>query len=80
MRNTAVLDLIGLIAFLPVDWRQFHAFSTVSGSYDEFDLSNENDILEQFLKLAPPTPTPEPATEATTENNGDAKKEVCDDN
>lgn len=23
------------------------------GSYDEFDLSNETDSLEQFLKLAP---------------------------
>lgn len=38
-----------------------------TGAYDDFDLSNENDTLEQFLKLAPPV----------EENNG---KEVSNDN
>lgn len=26
------------------------------GSYDEFEMNNENDTLEQFLKMAPPAP------------------------
>lgn len=43
----------------------------IIGSYDEFDLSNETDSLEQFLKLAPPPP---PADEAND------KKEVSNDN
>lgn len=41
---------------------------TRTGSYDEFDLANETDTLEQFLKLAPPV----------EENNGN--KEVSNDN
>lgn len=46
---------------------QTHAH-TPTGSYDEFDLANETDSLEQFLKLAPPV----------EENNGN--KEVSNDN
>lgn len=38
-----------------------------TGSYDEFDLANETDTLEPFLKLAPPV----------EENNG---KEVSNNN
>lgn len=43
-------------------------FCMNAGSYDEFDLANETDTLEQFLKLAPPV----------EENNGN--KEVSNDN
>lgn len=39
-----------------------------TGSYDEFDLANETDTLEKFLKIAPPV----------EESNG--KKEVSIDN
>lgn len=40
-----------------------------AGCYDDFELSNENDELEQFLKMAPP---PEPEAPAKEE----AKAEV----
>lgn len=40
-----------------------------TGSYDEFEMSNETDALEQFLKMAPPAPEPDAA-----------KNEVCADN
>lgn len=42
-----------------------------AGSYDEFDLANETDSLEQFVRLAPPPPPVE-------EKNG--QKEVSIDN
>lgn len=47
-------------------------FRSSAGSYDEFDLANETDTLEQFFKLEPPPPPP------VEENNG--KKEVSIDN
>lgn len=45
----------------------FRVLSLLLGSYDEFDLANETDTLEQFLRLAPPV----------EDNNG---KEVSNDN
>lgn len=44
------------------------------GDYDEFDMANEIDTLEQFLKLAPAEITP--VSTANIELNGGAKKEV----
>lgn len=32
---------------------------SLAGSYDEFEMSNETDTLEQFLKMAPPAPEPD---------------------
>lgn len=43
------------------------------GDYDEFDMANEIDTLEQFLKLSPAEVTP--VSSAAIELNGD-KKEV----
>lgn len=39
------------------------------GSYDEFDLANETDTLEQFLKLAPPAEPEAPAKSEVCQNN-----------
>lgn len=50
----------------------FYCASMDIGSYDEFDLSNETDSLDQFLKLAPPPPPPA--------NEPSDKKEVSNDN
>jgi len=44
------------------------------GAYDDFELFNENDTLEVFLKLA--APAPEPEAPAAEKANGDAKAEV----
>lgn len=49
---------------------QIFADEEYCGAYDDFELSNENDTLEQFLKMAPPVP------EVTENANGDAKAEV----
>lgn len=42
------------------------------GDYDAFDLANEIDTLEQFLKVAPPVDTTAEVSSAQQEN-GDAK-------
>lgn len=47
----------------------FGGYILSTGSYDEFEMSNETDVLEQFLKMAPPAPEPDAA-----------KNEVCADN
>jgi glutaredoxin-related protein len=48
------------------------------GDYDGFDLANECDILEQFLKLAP-SEIPEPVVAPDTTNEVDENKENVDD-
>lgn len=43
------------------------------GDYDEFDLANEVDTLEQFLKVEVPPETPQPETEKEKALNGDVE-------
>lgn len=43
------------------------------GDYDAFDLANEIDTLEQFLKVAPPIETTTEEVSHAQKENGDAK-------
>lgn len=47
------------------------------GDYDQFDLANEIDTLEQFLKIAPPEPEVKEEVKAEeNKENEEANKEV----
>uniref|UniRef100_A0A182WJF7 SH3 domain-binding glutamic acid-rich-like protein n=1 Tax=Anopheles minimus TaxID=112268 RepID=A0A182WJF7_9DIPT len=58
------------------------------GDYDDFDMANEVDNLEVFLKLAAPAPEPEhkngdesaPATDAAAEDEDENKENKTEDN
>uniref|UniRef100_A0A4Y0BHL1 SH3 domain-binding glutamic acid-rich-like protein n=1 Tax=Anopheles funestus TaxID=62324 RepID=A0A4Y0BHL1_ANOFN len=58
------------------------------GDYDDFDMANEVDNLEVFLKLAAPAPEPEhkngdesaPATAAAAEDEDENKENKTEDN
>lgn len=62
MKNIAVKHTAVYISI-----RRFMTCLHFVGSYDEFDLSNENDKLEEFLKMAPPEPEAAAKDEAKPE-------------